>query len=223
MLKLVYPCRRLRGLDRAEYARRILEGHVPLALRHHPGMRHYVVNLVERDPQGGPELDSFAELYFESEASYQAELYDTDEGRRIIGEDVARFLGGADQYATREFVHHDELPRPAGGGRTPGLKWLLAVRRRPDLSREDFVAHWHATHVPLVLKQLPGIRRYVTSVVERRMSETGADWDGFSELWWDDRASAREALRGGGAAVDADSARFIAEAPTWSVAEHVQK
>lgn len=223
MLKLVYPCRRLPELDRAEYGRRILEGHVPLALRHHPGMRHYVVNLVERDPQGGPEVDSFAELYFESEARYESELYDSDEGRRSIGEDVARFLGGADQYATREIVHHDELARPPGGGRTPGLKWLLAVRRRPELSREDFVAHWHGTHVPLVLKQLPGIRRYVTSVVERRMSETGADWDGFSELWWDDRDAARAALRRGGAAVDADTASFLSETQAWSVAEHVQK
>ena len=89
MLKLVYPCRRLPALDRAEYGRRILEGHVPLALRHHPGMRHYVVNLVERDAAGQPEVDSFAELWFESEASYEAELYDSDEGRRIIGEDVA--------------------------------------------------------------------------------------------------------------------------------------
>lgn len=225
MLKVVYPCHRLPELDRAEYARRILEEHVPLALAHHPGMRRYVVNVVEREPRegaGAPAVDSFAELWFDSLASYQTDLYDSDEGRRIIGEDVARFLGGGEAYGTREHVHREGAERKPGT-RTPGVKWFLAVRRKPELSMEAFVAHWHGTHAPLVLETLPTLQRYVTSAVTERISEGATRWDGFSELWWESREAAREALRAAGPAIDADSARFIAEAHTWRVAEYPQK
>jgi uncharacterized protein (TIGR02118 family) len=222
VLKVVYPCRRLPELDRAEYARRILEEHVPLAIAHHPGMRHYVVNVVEREPEGTPPVDSFAELWFDSLESYGRDLYDSDEGRRIIGEDVARFLGGAEAYGTREHVHRAGPERPLGA-RTPGVKWLLGVRRKPELSPEAFLEHWHTKHVPLVLDALPALQRYVTSVVEARISEGATLWDGFSELWWESREAARAGLRAAGAAIDADTARFIAEARTWVVAEYPQK
>lgn len=222
MLKIVYPCRRLPELDRAEYARRILEGHVPLALAHHPGMRHYVVNVVERDPEGTPVVDSFAELWFDSRAGYEADLYDSDEGRRVIGEDVARFLGGAEAYGTLEHVHREGAER-SPGARTPGVKWILAVRRKPELSMDAFVEHWHHSHVPLVLDALPTLQRYVTSAVEERLSDGADVWDGFSELWWESREAARDALRAAGAAIDEDTARFIAEVRAWSVAEYPQK
>jgi uncharacterized protein (TIGR02118 family) len=223
VIKIVYPCRRRSDLDRDEYARRILEGHVPLALKHHPGMLRYTVNIVEREPEGGPPADSVAELWFASLESYRDELYGSDEDRRIIGEDVARFLGHADAYATREAVHKGELAPAGGGSRTPGAKWMVFVRRKPELSREQFLAHWRDIHVPLVLREMPALRRYVTNAVERRLSETGPDWDGVSELWWESRDAARAALRAGGAAIEADSARFLAEAKTYTVAEHVQK
>jgi uncharacterized protein (TIGR02118 family) len=222
VLKVVYPCRRLPELERAEYARRILEEHVPLALAHHPGMRHYVVNVVEREPKDGPPVDSFAELWFDSLAGYERDLYDSEEGRRIIGEDVARFLGGAEAYGTREHVHREGPRRPLGA-RTPGVKWLLGVRRKADISFEAFLEHWHTIHVPLVLDALPTLQRYVTSVVEHRLSEGATLWDGFSELWWESREAARAALGAAGSAIDDDTARFISDVHTFVVAEHPQK
>lgn len=223
MLKIVYPCRRKEGLDREEYGRRILEGHVPLALRHHPGMRHYTVNLVERTPEDGPEIDSFAELWFADLESYRTELYDSEEGRRAIGEDVATFLGGAEAYGTREVVHRSTHPGSRVGRRTPGLKWILAVRRKEASSQEDFVAHWHDVHVPLVLERMPALVRYVTSPVVERLSEGATAWDGFAELWWETRDTAREALKRAGEAIDADTRTFIDRVDAYSVAEYVQK
>ena len=222
MLKIIHPCHRLPELDRAEYARRILEEHVPLALAHHPGMRHYVVNVVERAPEGTPPVGSYAELWFDGLASYETDLYDSDEGRRVIGEDVARFLGGAEAYGTREHVHREGAQR-SPGTRTPGVKWVLGVRRKPELSAEAFVEHWHTKHVPLVLDALPTLQRYATSVVEHRLSGGATLWDGFSELWWESREAARAGLRAAGSAIDQDTARFIADARTWSVAEYPQK
>lgn len=223
VLKVVFPCRRRPDLDRAEYARRVLEGHVPLALKHHPGMRRYAVNIVEREPPEGPPADSFGILWFDDLESYRRDLYDSEEGRRIVGQDVAGFLGGAHAYGTREHVHRDELGSPVFGQRTPGLKWILCLKRRPELDRDAFLAHWHEVHVPLVLERLPTLRRYVTSAVEHHLSEDGEPWDGFAELWWDDVESARRALAEAGSAIDADTRRFIATVRAYTVAEYPQK
>jgi uncharacterized protein (TIGR02118 family) len=223
MIELIFPCRRLPGLGRAEYARRILEGHVPLALRHHPSLRRYTVDVVERAPANGPELDSVAQLSFDRFEDWRDRLYDSDEGRRIIEEDVARFLGGAWAYVARACVHRDELPDPPLGSRTPGVKWLLFVRRRPELDRDAFVAHWHGVHVPLVLDALPALRRYVTHPFERQLGSEGPAWDGMAALWFESREAARAGLRSAGPATDADTARFIADVRAFSVAEWPQK
>jgi uncharacterized protein (TIGR02118 family) len=223
VLKVIFPCRRLPGLERAEYARRILEGHVPLALRHHPTMRRYTVNVVERGPADGPELDSVAELSFDSLEDYRDRLYDSEEGRRAIGLDVARFLGSAHAYLSREHLHRDAPVAAPLGTRTPGVKWLLFVRRRPELDRAAFLAHWHGVHVPLVLDALPALRRYATHPIERQLGAGGPDWDGVAALWFESCEAAGADLHRAGAAIDADTAKFIADVRSYSVAEWPQK
>jgi len=47
MVKLIFLCRRRPEIGHDEYVERVLRGHVPLALRHHPTMLGYVVNIVE--------------------------------------------------------------------------------------------------------------------------------------------------------------------------------
>ena len=102
MVKLVFLCRRHPDISHDRYAALLLDEHVPLALRHHPHMRRYVVNIVEESCAGAPPLDSIGFLWFDSLDDYRDRLYDSPEGARIIGRDVARFLGGADAYATTE-------------------------------------------------------------------------------------------------------------------------
>lgn len=223
MVKLFFLCTRRPDLGRDEYARRVLEGHVPLALKHHPTMRHDVVNIAERTPDDGPAFDGLPALYFDSLEDHRERLYDSEAGRRIIGEDVGRFMIRADGYVTREHVHRDDRPAPPVGERAPGLKWMLFVKRRPELSHADFLDHWHGVHVPLVLDRLEGIRRYVTNPVEESLFGTGEDYDGVAEIHFDDRESARRALAAGGPDVDADTERFIATVHAFSVAEYVQK
>jgi uncharacterized protein (TIGR02118 family) len=108
MVKLVFLCRRRPDVSHERYAAMLLDDHVPLALRHHPAMRRYVVHIVDEASPGAPPLDSIGVLWFDSLDDYRARLYDSPEGERIIGRDVARFLGGADAYATTE-----RLPAPA--------------------------------------------------------------------------------------------------------------
>ena len=125
MIHLVFLCRRRPDITHADYAARLLEGHVPLALRHHPTMRRYVVNVVEQSLGDAPALDSVGELWFDSLADYETRLYDSPEGRRIIGADVARFMGGADAYV----VDDEPRDRPPGcrrvGERSTGTKLVV--------------------------------------------------------------------------------------------------
>ena len=62
-------------------------------------------------------------------------------------------------------------------------KRLGILRKREDMTHEQFVAHWMGTHAKLCMK-LPKMRRYSVNLVDRaRFPKFG--YDGFSELWFD--------------------------------------
>ena len=60
---------------------------------------------------------------------------------------------------------------------------LGILRKREDMTHQQFVDHWMGTHAQLCLK-LPNMRRYSVNLVDRaRFPKFG--YDGFSELWFD--------------------------------------
>ncbi len=62
-------------------------------------------------------------------------------------------------------------------------KRLGILRKREDMTHEQFVNHWMTAHAKLCLK-LPKMRRYSVNLVDRdRFPKFG--YDGFSELWFD--------------------------------------
>lgn len=226
MVKLIFCCRRRPELTPARYAELLLGGHVPLALRHHPTMRRYVVNVVEQAPRGFPAWDSVGELSFDTLADYEERLYDSEAGRRAVARDVARFLGGADAYLATEHVQRAAEPAVPLGARSPGIKMLCPLRRRPDMTHAAFVTHWLERHVPLALRHHPGMSRYVTNVVERRLGDAGEEWDGFAELHFPSEEAWRTELFDspeGERVVREDIARFIGATAPYRVAEYVQK
>jgi hypothetical protein len=208
MVKLVFLCRRRPDLSHDDYAARVLRGHVPLALRHHPTMQRYVVNLVEEAYDGAPPLDSIAELGFASLADYEQRLYDSPEGERIVARDVAGFLGGADAYVTMQ--HDDSWPAPQPPGqRTPGVKFIAALFAPPGSVRDDSVRGWMVD-----LGSLPPSAACMMAVVDRKLSAGGPDYDAFASF--------------AGAEADADALRPTpgnASGPmhVYRVAEYVQR
>lgn len=226
MVKLIFLCRRRPDLSHARYAELLLRGHVPIALRHHPTLRAYVVNVVEQTQPGLPELDSVGELSFDTLADYRERLYDSPEGQEIVQRDVAGFMGGADAYATTAHVQKDLRPAPPLGARTPGVKMVCPIVRAPHLTHEAFVEHWLQRHVPLALRHHPGLAKYVTNVVDQRLSATGPALDGISELHF---ASAQALADGlfdspaGERIIRDDIPRFIGHTAAYVVAEHIQK
>jgi uncharacterized protein (TIGR02118 family) len=226
MVKVVFLCRRRPDISHAQYVERVLEGHVPLALAHHPTMRGYVVNPVESVPDGLPAIDSVAELWFDSLADYRERLYDSEAGREAIARDVQRFMGGAAGYVTTEHVQKAASGPLATGGRSAGVKLFCPIRRHADLDHRAFVAHWLGRHVPLALRHHPGLCRYVTNVVEARLGDDGDAWDGFAELHVpsaDALATGMFDAPEGERVIRADVARFIAHTGAYVVAEHAQR
>ena len=80
------------------------------------------------------------------------------------------------------------------------VKLVFCVRRRPDLSFEQFQKRWLDVHGPLVRslrEKLPMMRRYVQSHLipgpasdgVRASRGTKAPYDGITEVWFDDLAS----------------------------------
>lgn len=226
MVKLVFLCRRRPDITPARYAELLLGGHVPLALRHHPTMRRYVVNLVEHTPPGAVELDSVGELSFDTLDDYRERLYDSPAGRSIIEGDVRGFMGGADAYATTEYVQKAPAAVPRPGGRSPGVKLVCPVLRRPGMTHAEFVTHWLERHVPLALAHHPGLVKYVTNVVDARLSPAGEAWDGIAELHFPSAEALAHGLFAsaeGEQIVRADIARFIGRTTAYRVAEYVQE
>jgi uncharacterized protein (TIGR02118 family) len=73
------------------------------------------------------------------------------------------------------------------------------LQKRAEISSQDFRSHWRDRHGSIAAK-LPGLRRYHQNhVVDRQQrgityARDGLDFDGFSELWFDDLPSMQAAL-----------------------------
>src|SRR5438309_3985732 len=75
------------------------------------------------------------------------------------------------------------------------IKLVFCLRRRPELSREEFQRYWREQHAPLVRShaEVLRIRRYVQVHSLPRESQTALqasrggpeEYDGVAELWWD--------------------------------------
>ena len=93
-VKLVSFMRRADGLNHVQFVRHWTENHTPLALEHHPGLWNYTQNIVRRAyTPGGRDIDGIAELHFATREDFENRFFDSDDGRQVIMDDVARFMG----------------------------------------------------------------------------------------------------------------------------------
>lgn len=101
------------------------------------------------------------------------------------------------------------------------------LRKRADLSLSAFERHWRAEHQPLTA-ELPGLRKYHRNLVVDRQqlgidyARGGYDFDGISQLWFDDIPSMNGALASdvGRALID-DERHFVADIAIITTIPHV--
>ena len=113
------------------------------------------------------------------------------------------------------------------------IKLVFTLRRRDDLTREEFQRYWREEHAPLVERHAEAlrVRRYVQTharetdldeaLAAPRESEPRA-YDGVAELWWDSMedliaAFTSEEGQAAGRALLEDEQRFIdlPRSPIW--------
>ena len=79
------------------------------------------------------------------------------------------------------------------------VKIVFLVHKRADLDREEFRRYWRETHGPIAAK-LPGLRKYVQNHALPGPDGFDPEYDGLTELWFDDlesfeRVASRRASR----------------------------
>ena len=116
------------------------------------------------------------------------------------------------------------------------FKITFCLRRRPDLTPEQFDAYWRDTHAPLVRRHAAvlGIRRYVQSTrfdsdlaaAAAKVRGAPEPFDGVAELWFDSPEAVQAGFstgagRAAGRALLEDEARFIDldNSPIWFATE----
>lgn len=118
------------------------------------------------------------------------------------------------------------------------IKLTFCLRRKPEMSREEFQHYWRNVHAPLVAEraEVLQIRRYVQvhtddhaglhAGFQRRNGGAPEAYDGVAELWFDDlRAFGSDdpVARRASAELLADEQNFIdlPNSPMWVATEHV--
>jgi uncharacterized protein (TIGR02118 family) len=119
------------------------------------------------------------------------------------------------------------------------IKLVFTLRRREDMTREEFQRYWREQHAPLVKRHADAlrIRRYVQvhardtdldeAIAGPRRSEPHF-YDGVAELWWDSleelvAAFSSDAGQAAGQELLEDEQRFIdlPRSPLWLGEENV--
>ena len=74
------------------------------------------------------------------------------------------------------------------------IKVMVMIKRKPGISHEEFCQHYEEVHVPLALKLLPTIRKYVRNYVVALPGTEGIGFDCITEFWYDDMDGAQASL-----------------------------
>ena len=202
--------------------------HGPLAARA-PKLREYWQNWVtDRIQRGidfarGPwDFDGFSQLYFEDALEADQAFANSDVAAELIA-DERRFLGDLNIVTA---VQNVVVPVPAAPKREALLKRASMLKRRPELSEDDFRQEW-IVHRDLV-RNMPGIAGYRQNVVIARERIKGQPCgydelpiDGVVELWFQDAATLEAAFASpAGRATMKHALTFLAEITAFAVEEH---
>jgi uncharacterized protein (TIGR02118 family) len=212
-------------LGNQEFRAHWRDSHGPLAARL-PGLRRYHQNyVVDREQRGityarGVEdFDGFSELWFDDLPSMSAAF--AAEQTEALGEDEGRFIG---ELKVITALQHVVVPKPTN---VPLIKRMSTLKRRADVSSEQFKTEWFDVHSFLV-KRLPEVKGYTQNLIfdrshARRKPATYEELpiDGIVELWFDDRDSLNSAFASdAGKTLMTHASEFIEEISTFLVEAH---
>lgn len=202
--------------------------HGPLAARA-PNLREYWQNAVtDRLQRGidfarGPwDFDGISQLRFDDAKHADHAFRDSDIAAALI-EDEGRFMGELHIVTARQDI---VVPVPQDAARARLLKRISTLKRRPDMSEDDFHREW-IVHRDLV-RNMPGVSAYRQNVVLSREWVKGTPCgyqklpiDGIVELWFETTDTLNAAFASSaGRTTMAHAKTFISEITAFVVVEH---
>ncbi|MEZ4374354.1 MAG: EthD domain-containing protein [Polyangiaceae bacterium] len=100
---------------------------------------------------------------------------------RRLEANLAPHAHHVDAYLLQVAVARDYERAWPLGDRSPGLKQISLIYRKPELTQDAFLHHWHLVHTPLALEVHP-LWRYLRGVVLEALSEGAPAYDAIVEL-----------------------------------------
>ncbi len=75
------------------------------------------------------------------------------------------------------------------------IKRFVILRKKPEMTAEEFWDYWENIHGPLIAK-IPGLIRYIQyHVTSERLDEVDDAVDGIAELWFESEGAQKEAYQ----------------------------
>ena len=74
------------------------------------------------------------------------------------------------------------------------IKLVMMVRRRGDLTHEQFRDHYERVHAPLAQSLFTSLRGYVRNYAEKTVAGAQIRFDVIIELWFEDERGWKEAI-----------------------------
>jgi uncharacterized protein (TIGR02118 family) len=104
------------------------------------------------------------------------------------------------------------------------MKVHIWVKKKPDMSDEEFRDHWLTTHAPIAGDGYDHLKGYVVNLVTRVPEGQEKPFDGVAELSWDDRDGFKADMKSEAAARGAKDLESFAESSgLLFIEQHVVK
>ncbi len=204
MLKVVRTVKRRKDLTPAQFKAYWLEHHVPLEKRavETTPIRKIVASFSTGQLVGGtePPFDGMVSGYFDTMADIKATFAGPTPA--IMRKDEENFIDLTQEIVrtiTEELIAAEHPSAVRVIKNSGQLKVVRTVRRRPDLTLEQFKAYWLENHVPLEKRviEMSRVRRIVASFA---LPETAGGrepaFDGMAELYFETLDDIRELFSG---------------------------
>jgi EthD domain len=218
MPKLAYLLYRNPERTYKEFVRHYHTVHSPLAVEAMPSQTFYTADLA--DEPASVDGIAFLRLDDVNVLNDPARLYASHEFEERIAADGLYLFSAMHGYLVDEVVHRN-VPRTWPlGQRSPGVKQISLLRRRPELDATEFRQIYEHEHGRLTLQEHPGLWRYIQNFVVDAVTPDAPPLDAITERHFrseDDFRNGSYRNDNSQRVLNEDSSRFIDRSSVVSV------
>jgi EthD domain len=181
------------GQDKKQFQQWFLREHAPMVLEQARGLKRYIVNLVDTQappvenigfvaPEAETPYDVITEMWFGSPDDFKDrnKMYGSAASADAVEKHLAAKANHVCSYRVTEIIEKDKAVLNAGE-RTAGLKSVIPLFWRPELSIDDGRSGWQV-HATIALRTHVGMSKYVRNLVEEVLTDGVPPYPGIGEL-----------------------------------------